>query len=369
MVKNRYLFIKTNQNEKQLKYCPLCNNSVEHLKKHIRKEHPEEYEKQQKLKKTEVIRNHTCPVAYLQNYSQLSSRYINSYSLNPPKRSDYLIYTHDKVRNSPIQLISLNNIGIKKRFYYTEVENYLESIEQKVAREFKTIREMNDMAFINPYLVFRYLMSQLVRTPKFQQKLISDLKFLQEMSNEEYNQSLMKLYHVPKPKLVNKEMIKNLQADMIRYNTLEKIYKWSRMVLITNHTSIPLITSDSPTLYNNLEFICSYLENLKRVEFSLLTNQNSIFYFPIDSNFGVMIGQFDNTRNDAYIDYEDIFDENQILILNMLMYQFSERFIFTKEEEDNLIRKIRNICGNELNKDYQTLEFSYNTIKKGLNQN
>lgn len=54
---------------------------------------------------SEVKRNHRCPVVYLQNFAILCPKYakkLSNYKENnykPPKRRDYCVYAHDKLRN------------------------------------------------------------------------------------------------------------------------------------------------------------------------------------------------------------------------------------------------------------------------------
>lgn len=118
-------------------------------------------------------------------------------------------------------------------------------------------------------------MSQLVRTPKFQQKLQKDLIYLKEMPDKEYNESLMRLYFVQKPKQVTKKYLKRIHEQMIKNNTLEKIFNWSQLTLATNRTNIPFITSESPVVYNNAEFLNSYLIKQDRIEPTLIFNKTT----------------------------------------------------------------------------------------------
>ena len=207
------------------------------------------------------------------------------------------------------------------------------------------------------------MMSQLVRTPKFLRKIEKDLLFLKNMPVEEFKQSIMNAYLVQRPKDVNKEILMKIHENMILYNTLENVYKWSKIVLITNHTHIPFITSDSPVIYNNINFLPSYLGSKDRIEFTILWTEYSQMIFPLDPNFAIMISDRDNKREEAIIDYEDVFDERAILMVNMLIYQYSERMVFMKNKDRGLINVIRKTCGNDLNKEYLSLEVSYKFIE------
>ncbi len=351
--------------------CEFCNQRVEHLKKHIKKAHPEEFKKKYILplkEKKEVKRPHTCPVVYLQNFARVSPNYLKKNftvkTYRPPKRDEFLIYAHDKISNSIIFNTSLHNVSVRKDFYTNKVENYLRKLETNVGKQFRKIRNMSISTFIDPYPVFRFAMSQLIRTPKFQEKIKKDLIYLKNMEEEDFNQSLMKYFLVQKPTEVTEASLNRIHEDFILNNTLETIYKWSTITLITNNTNIPFITSESPVVYNQAEFLPSYLPSVDRIEFSMIFNANTTFYFPIDPKFAIMINKFDNTRTDAVVNYEDVFTEELIMTINMLEYQYAEKFVYLENINEELIRRIRHKCGNKLNTEYQCMEFSYNMIKK-----
>ena len=211
-------------------------------------------------------------------------------------------------------------------------------------------------------------MSQLLRTPKFLNKIEKDLNYLKEMSDADYYESLMFLYHVQRPKKVTKNKIQKIQKDMILNNTLEKIYKWSKITLFTNHTSIPYITSDSPVIYYGVEFFPSFLKSKGKIEFSMLFDNHPLFFFPIDPQFAFFIGKFDNKQDDALIDYVEEFDEERVKSLNMLMYQYSEKMVMMKEKDDDLIENIRKMCKADINREYPSLELSYESIKKRVEE-
>jgi len=141
-------------------------------------ENTEEYQKsvlnsKNKNDKDDIIvkRPHICPVVYLQNFSHLSPKYIEKSftvkTFREPKRKEYLIYVHNKIKNSPVFETSLKNIGVRKLFYSNQIEEYLRYIESQVSIEFRKIREIIDVAYIKTLPIFRFIMSQLVRTPKF----------------------------------------------------------------------------------------------------------------------------------------------------------------------------------------------------------
>jgi hypothetical protein len=365
-----------------MKKCPLCENQVEHLKKHMKLKHPEEYAKRY-LNSNQILndealkvkRPHTCPVVYLQNFSRLSPNYLKCFdnsdykTYQKPDRKDFLIYAHNKIKNEPFFETNLDNIGVRKNFYLSnKIERYLEQIETKVGVEFRKIRSMTISAYVDPFIIFRFMMSQLLRTPKFLQKIEKDTIYLKNMSDEEYSKSLMFLYNVQKPKEITKNILLKLQKDMILNNTLEKIYKWSRITLFTNHTSIPYITSDSPVIYYGVEFFPSFLKKDGRIEFSILFDNYPLFFFPIDPHFAFFIGKFDNKQEDAIIDYVEEFEERRVMLLNMLMYQYSEKMVMMKEKDDGLIENIRKLCKADINREYPSLEVSYESIKKRVEE-
>lgn len=278
-----------------------------------------------------------------------------------------MIYAHDKINNSKVFRTSLQNIGVRKDFYSDRVENYLETLESSVGKQFRKIRRMSISTFINPYHIFRFIMSQLIRTPKFQDKIRKDQIYLKEMTMEEFQDSLMWGLFVQKPTQVSKESLVKIHEDFIMNNTLETIYRWSTMTLITNNTDIPFITSDSPVVYKNAEFFPSYINKEDRIEFSIIfTLQDINFYFPIDPRFSILINNFNNKNTEATINYEDIFDIELVMTFNMLEYQYAERFIYLREINEGLIKEIRRKCGNDHNKDYQAMEFSYSVMKEEM---
>jgi len=319
----------------------------------------------------EVRRTHTCPVVYLQNFATISARYyekLKNYTVKTykkPDRNDFLICTHDKFINSKIFNRSLQNVGVRRDFYSKRVEAYLRILEHQVGKQFKKIRDMAVASFINPFPIFRFIMSQLIRTPKFQDKLRKDQIFLLEIDEEEFQKSIMKSLFVQKPKEVTDISLKKMHEDFIMNNMLETIYKWSTIAVITNNTDIPFITSDSPVVYNNAEFFPSYLHEEKRIEFSMIFSHHNInFYFPIDPRFSLIINNFDNKKKEPTIINEITNDTELIMMMNMLEYQYSERFIYLREKDEELVRKIRNKCESELNKDYQSMEYSYSVMKE-----
>lgn len=316
-------------------------------------------------------RTHTCPVVYLQNFATISPRYYekfknyNSKTYQRPKRNDFLICTHDKITNSKITNKSLQNVSVRNDFYSNQVEAYLRVLEGKVGKQFKKIRDMAVASFINPFPIFRFIMSQLIRTPKFQDKIRKDQFFLMEMEEAEFRDSIMNNLLVQKPKEVTPISLKKIQEDFIINNLLETIYKWSTITVVTNNTNIPFITSDCPVVYNNAEFFPSYLIKEDRIEFTMLHQRDNVtFYFPIDPRFSILINKFDNKKKEPTIINETAFNLEHVMTMNMLEYQYSERFIYLREKNEELVKKIRNKCGNELNKDYQSMEYSYSVMKE-----
>ena len=75
-------------------------------------------------------------------------------------------------------------------------------------------------------------MSQLIRTPKFQEKIRKDQIYLMEMDEEEYIESLIRLSIVQKPTEITENGLKRLHEDFIMNNTLEQIYKSIFSVII-----------------------------------------------------------------------------------------------------------------------------------------
>ncbi|MBA7590823.1 hypothetical protein ES708_32963 [subsurface metagenome] len=165
----------------------------------------------------------------------------NSY--REAKRNEFIIFAHDKINNSKIFNTSLQNIGIRKNFYSKRVESYLKVLESRVGKQFGKIRDMTISTFINPFPVFRFIMSQLIRTPKFQEKIRKDQIYLMEMDEEDFRESIMRGLFVQKPTEVTQNSLKKIHEDFIMNNLLETIYKWSTITLATNNTDIPFITS------------------------------------------------------------------------------------------------------------------------------
>jgi len=209
-------------------------------------------------------------------------------------------------------------------------------------------------------------MSQLIRTPKFQEKIKRDQIYLKEMNQDAFDESLMKNLLVQKPREVSKKSLLKIHEDFILNNLLETIFKWSTITLLTNNTDMPFVTSDSPVVYNNAEFIPSYLHKKDTVYFMMISNENTIFYFPIDPRFSIIINKFNNEKTDATIQYMELFDEEKIMTFNKLEYQYSKGFIYMREEDIELIQSIREECGTEINKDYQSMEYSYSVMKEEM---
>ena len=287
----------------------------------------------------------------------------NSY--REAKRNDFIIFAHDKIKNSKIFNTSLQNIGIRKYFYSKRVESYLRVLESRVGKQFRKIRDMTIATFIDSFPIFRFLMSQLIRTPKFQEKILKDQIYMMEMDEEDFRESIMRGLLVQKPEEVTQNSLKKIHEDFIMNNLLETIHKWSTITLATNNTDIPFITSDSPVVYNNAEFFPSYLNKEKRIEYSMIFNPDTVnFYFPIDPRYAFIINNFDNKKKEVSILDEVIFDPELVMTMNMLEYQYSERFIYLREINEELVKKIRIKCGSDLNKDYQSMEYSYSVIKE-----
>ncbi len=325
-----------------------------------------------KKEKKIVKRSHTCPVVYLQNFSKITPKYyeklknFNAKTYRKPNRNEFMIYAHDKLNNLEIFNTSLQNIGIRKDFYSKRVESYVRVLESRVGKQFRKVRDMTISTFINPYPVFRFIMSQLIRTPKFQEKIRKDQIYLKEMDEEDFRESIMRGLLVQKPTEVTPKSLKRIHEDFIMNNLLETICKWSTITLASNNTNIPFITSDSPVVYNNAEFLPSYLNKEKRIEFSMIFNQHTTFYFPIDPRFAFIINKFNNQKIEPTIIDEEVFDTELVMTMNMLEYQYSERFIYLREDNEELVKKIREKCGNVFNIDYQSMEYSYNVMKEEI---
>ena len=50
--------------------------------------------------------------------------------------------------------------------------------------------------------------------------------------------------------------------------------------------------------------------------------------------------------------------------MNMLEYQYSERFIYLKDNDEELVKSIRKKCEGKLNINYQSMEYSYKVMKE-----
>ncbi len=329
-----------------------------------------------KKERRKVKRPHTCPVVYLQNFSKISPKYyekLKNYNVKTfrrPNRNEFMIFAHDKLKNSKIFNTSLQNIGVRKYIYSKRVESYLRVLESKVGKQFRKIRDMTFSTFINPYPVFRFIMSQLIRTPKFQEKIRKDQIYFKEMDEKDFRESIMRGLLVQKPTEVTPKSLEKIHEDFIMNNLLETIYKWATITLATNKTDIPFITSDSPVVYNHLEFFPSYLTKEKRINFSIIFNPDTVtFFFPIDPRFSIMINKFNNEKTEVTIQDEDIFDRKLVMTMNMLEYQYSERFIYLKEKNEGLVKEIRDKCDNNFNKEYQFMEYSYKVIKEEIEKN
>lgn len=318
--------------------------------------------------KPEVLRSHTCPIVYLQNFAHLCPKYekkLFNYTddtYKPPKQKDFCVYVHDKLANSRIELRSVISIGVKKKFYSDEIEQFVTDIENKVGREFKEIRKSTPITFFDTLPIYQFIMNQLVRTPKFQEKLRKDQIFLKEMDNKKFNESIFRLLSVKKPIKISKKSLQNLQSSMMTSNRLAEMFMWSKLTLVTNYTEIPFITSDCPVSYNYVDFVPSVLLSENKLEPSLLINKNTIFMFPLSPHHLIMIQDFDNKRKQPLLHYEVILDEKKIIILNEIVYKFAERFIILKDINEELIQTIRSECGNEINKEYQLLEQTYRSV-------
>ena len=88
-----------------MKECTVCSENVNHIKKHMKKNHPQEYKerfinsitnrKVPKIQKT--VKFHTCPVTYLQNFANLNPSYqkklinFTDKTYRDPKRNEYQI--------------------------------------------------------------------------------------------------------------------------------------------------------------------------------------------------------------------------------------------------------------------------------------
>lgn len=83
---------------------------------------------------------------------------------------------------------------------------------------------------------------------------------------------------------------------------------------------------------------------------------------PLDTHFSIIINQFDNTQSDVRIDYEEVFEEEKIMLFNTIIYMYADRLILVKDLDNELIKKIRRKCGTEINREFQSLEFSYNQL-------
>lgn len=365
-----------------MKECTVCSENVNHLKKHMKKNHPQEYKerfinsitnrKVPKIQKT--VKFHTCPVTYLQNFAHLNPSFqkklinFTDKTYRDPKRNEYQIYAYNKIEKSKTFCSSINKIPIKKRFYSEEIDKFIQRIERKAGRAFHRIRSLIYINSFNIHPIYDFIMTQLVRTPKFQNKIKRDLEFRLNMDDEEYKMSLSNLALVRKPQKLTNELVRTVQESIIKSNRLLDLFKWSKITMVHNFTKMPFITSDSPVLYNQLDFLPSEIPKLNRIEPSLIFNKNALIAFPLSPNFFIIIKDFDKNRKRPLIHYENINSENQVLTINTLIYKFSERFVFMKERDDNLIKLIQNNCKGEFDIEYLTHEIVHRDMEEEVRE-
>ncbi len=320
----------------------------------------------------EIIRSHTCPVVYLQNFAILCPKYekkLSNYTIEtyrPPKQKDYCVYVHDKKKNNKLTLRSVVNIAVKKRFYSPVIEQFETEIENKVKKEFKKFRSAKPIGFIEIAPVYQFIVNQLVRTPKFQEKLKKDQIFLKDMDEDEFKDSFFHFANVKKPAKVSKMSLQELQAGIITSNRLSEMLHLSQCTLATNFTDSQFITSDCPVVYNYVEFIPTVLKSQNKLEPSLFIKKGqSTIMFPISTEHLIIIQNFDTKRKELLIHYEDIYDESRIMEINRIFYIFADRHIILKNNNNDLIKKIRNECGDQIDREYQLLEQTYIGMTRG----
>ena len=320
--------------------------------------------------KNNIERSHTCPVVYLKNYASESDKYyeeIKNKGFRESTREDYEIWVYDKHQDRKFRT-NLSNVAVRKKFYSQESEKLFQLFENKVAKEIEKIRGPHlstELILIDLIPIFRFMVYQLIRTPKFQKKLLRDQEFLKSMDQETYEKSIMRLAFAKVSEDITKELINNIHEDLIFYNLLEDRYNHFTAVILRNKLYNPLLTSDSPVIYDNIEFFPTYLEELGKYTFSVMLNSQSFLYFPLSREFSVAFYNFSSDQQGGIGITDEITNFDLLNQLNSLIFRFSERFIYVKYYKDlEYVREIRKICGDNLNEEYPTLEKTHNIMEK-----
>jgi len=197
--------------------------------------------------------------------------------------------------------------------------------------------------------LYYFLVTQIVRSPKFKQEIKLDGNIFKNLSDKEYNQTIWKLLSAEKPIDINDEWLKSIQEGIILSNRLMGMFMWSEITFCKNFTDTEIITCDNPALHNGFRFIPSRNYDKNRLEPSMLKSQNPIAILPINRQNVIMVRNFRNERIKPVIKQESIFDKKPIMEINKLIYQNSERHVYSTFGNDNLISKIRENCKDDTN--------------------
>lgn len=304
-----------------------------------------------------VERPHVCPVVYLRNFAHISSRFFGL-KRNHPKRSDYHVYMHDKIVNTNLKSISVDNLGVRRKFYTDLAEERLQEIEGSVGVEFRKIRNdiytnpnyFSNVGVINVKPIYDFVVTQMIRTPKFRKELMLDGNTFKNLSQKDYDNSLWGLTGAIKPTEINIKWLMEIQEGLIRSNRLFEMFNWSKLILVNNQTKTDFITCDHPAAHKGFRFVPTYVNKTKRLEpFLLLRRGISKIIFPINRSIAILIHNFDNNRKSPLIKVEFIRDRNSIMRLNELFYLNAERQIYTETKNNNLISEIRDRLKGQIN--------------------
>ncbi|WP_371806247.1 DUF4238 domain-containing protein [Candidatus Lokiarchaeum ossiferum] len=311
-------------------------------------------------KKSKVSKNHYVPVMYLRNFSQLTEKgqILIAKATSPNEirkifRKQGLIYAFDKKEPN---LVCFSPLKIKSTcfshdLYGEHTESYLKKLEDQFGEEIdKIVETMNNVAvgissmeFVDISLLklFKFITAQTMRSLVFKNSFQKDIGFVKSQTKDQYFGSIFHLLFLNQNKKPSIEFIKRWQSRFIEDNRLNGMFNKFQMTLLANYTDIPFITSDCPAIYNHIWFFPSVLPN-GDTYMSMITDELATIIMPVHPRIIAIINNYANNREKIQFNQVDLYNVhvNYVKKLNQLIYNFADRFIFSSENNTEILNTL-----------------------------
>ena len=289
------------------------------------------------MPKNNYVKQHVVPRRYLMRFAEHNENndgyHIGVYRKCDTKGCSY-IQNIDKIAyiKNYYDVTTRNDPKYWEHFFASNIEpGYGRGIDNIISRSVLTRCENKVFDLQTKNILSRLIMFQYMRVPIFFDKRIYEGMILgRDLYDRLFSAYCDKIsntqYEIISSYLLNKSGIKDLameaMTDEERINKYSEILCSKKWIFVTNKSSIPFITSDSPVILYNLTSKSTRFEN------GIILN-DTIIYYPISSRYLIQIYSW-NLDMDKGNEHVVIDDDNvkYVLFVNHLQYQNADKQIF-----------------------------------------